>query len=405
MSVKHIIAIIVVAVTYLFFSNQFFSFSEEIKTEKISGFSKIRNFAIVYIWFVFASVMEFPLVINWSVFLCILGVQVYSAFSFKLSESYELSLFCVILGLAVNVFCRSVMAIMLDKPLDEFDNSLSEWKTYPIALGFFVVAVLFRVLRYKGFPTKLNLMLQDRRSFRFYFLTEMFIFLFLCVQLLTYSQSTNEMGIKMWGIKSALFAEMLLLVGIIYALRVASLHYYRNKEYANRDKLIQDKRDVNNLWSLAYTDMLTGCNNRQLLEKRLTEYARYGGDITLAFVDLNGLKKVNDQYGHIEGDCYLKKVAQILMESAKVRNIDVFRYGGDEYIMLSNALNEQEISEILKSADDTLKAQADKYPCSISYGVVHGNSDDYQKLIDEADKIMYDYKTRYYKCKQVNRSH
>lgn len=397
MSGKDFIHIFFTGITYLIFSNEFFLFSGEIKAEKTTRFFRIVNFLIVYLWFMIASALELPLIINWSIFLIILGVQVYSAFSLKLAESYALSLFCIILGLVVNVFFRSLMAIVLDQPLNKFDNSFSDWKTYPIALAFLVVAVLFRILRYRGFPIKLKLMLHDRRSFKFYFSTELFLFLFLNAQLVTYSQYSNEMGIKMWGIKSALFSGVVLVVAVIYSLRVASLQYYMKKRYENREQLIQDKKDVNRLWSLAYTDMLTGCHNRQLLDKRLAECAGYGGNITLAFIDLNGLKKINDQYGHIEGDCYLKKVSETLKESMKGKHIDLFRYGGDEFIMMSNAVKEQELSELLKKVNDMLEAETEKYSCSISYGVVRGDSADYKKLIDQADEIMYGCKTRYYK--------
>lgn len=397
-----IIQIILTGLTYFLFSNEFFSFLAEIKDEKISRFSRFLNFLIVYIWFMVASMLELPLVVNWSVFLIILGIQVYKAFSFKLDESYALSSFCIILGLAVNVFCRSLMAIVINKPLNVFDNSLSGLKTYPIALGFLVAVILFHILRRKNFPAQLNLMMNDQKSFKFYFATEIFIFIFLSVQLLTYSQSSNEMGVKMWGIKSAIFSGFVLVVTIIYSLHVASLNFYMKKQYENRDQLIQDKKDVNKLWSLAYTDMLTGCSNRQLLDKRIVEYTRYGRDITLAFVDLNGLKKVNDQYGHIEGDTYLKTVSNTLVELTKSRNIDLYRYGGDEFILMSDTLKEQELDDILNRAAHMLKEVSAKYPYSICYGVVHGEASDYKGLIDTADEIMYSYKKKYYKKEMRN---
>lgn len=396
MSGNILMQILLSGITYLIFSNEFFSFAGDIKGEKMNGFARTIGTVAVYTWFVLASVLEVSLAFNWCVFFFILGVQVYYGFSFKRAESYALSLFCIVLGLAVNIFFRSLMAIVLDKPLNVFDNSMSDWKVYPISMAFLTVSVVFRILRRKAFPTQLNLMLHDRKSLKFYFSTELFIFSFLCVQLQTYSQCSNETGMKLWGIKSALFSGVVLVVTSIYSLRVASLNYYKKKEYENRDRLLQDKEDVDKLWSLAYTDMLTGCNNRQLLEKRLAEYAGYGGDITLAFVDLNGLKRVNDQYGHIEGDVYLKKVAQTLMELIKGSNTDLFRYGGDEFIMLSNTPGEEALADILKRANEMLQAEAAKYSYSLSYGVVHGDSADYKGLIAKADEIMYRHKKGYY---------
>lgn len=396
MNGRTLFQIILSGMTFLFFSTEFFSFTREIKGGKRNGFARAIGSIIIFIWFVAASVLEVSLVVNWSVFLVILGVLLHYGFFYKREEAYALSFFCINLGLAVNIFFRSLMAIVLNKQLNVFDKSLSDWKVYPIALGFFAVAIVFRILRRRSLPARLKQMLHDKKSIKFCLTTELFIFLFQCVQLLTYSQASNEMGGKLWGIKSALFSGLVLVVTITYSLRVASLNYYMKKQYENRDKLLQDKKDVNKLWSLAYTDMLTGCNNRQLLEKRLMEYAGYGGEITLAFIDLNGLKSINDQYGHIEGDVYLKRVSKTLMDLIRGRNADLFRYGGDEFIVMSNTLGEEELVDLLKKADVMLQEETEKYSYSLSYGVVHGESADYKELIDKADEVMYDYKKGYY---------
>lgn len=397
MTGKDLVQIVLTAVSYFFFSNEFFEFSAEIKEEKISYRSRCVCFVVVYIWFMIASSLELPLVVNWFVFLIILGIEVYKAFSFDLIEAYALSMFCAIMSLAVNIFFRSFVALLLDVPLNFFDNYTSYLKTYPIVLGFIAMVVLLYVLRRGHFTEQLKRLLQYRKSLLFYFWTEIFIYLFLIVQLVAYSQSGNEIGVKMWGIKSALFSGVVLVVTIIYSLRVVSLHYYMQKEHEIRDHLIQDKKDINKLWSLAYTDLLTDCNNRQLLDKRLEEYARYGGSVTLAFIDVNGLKMINDQYGHMEGDKYLVSVAQVLTEVSKKIHADLFRYGGDEFVIMSNTLCEKEITDYLAEANKSLEKESKEYDRSISYGVAHGDCTEYKKLIIKADEIMYEHKLRHYK--------
>lgn len=396
MTERDLVQIVLTAVSYFFFSNEFFKFSAEIKEEKISYRSRCVCFMAVYMWFIIASNLELPLVINWFVFLIILGVEIYEVFSFDLIEACALSMFCAIMSLAVNIFFRSFAAILLDIPLNVFDNYLSDLKAYPIALGFAAMVVLIYILRHREFAEQLKRMLQYRKSLLFYFWTEIFIYLFLMAQLLAYSQSGNEIGVKMWGIKSALFSGVVLVVTIIYSLRVVSLHYYMQKQHEIRDHLIQEKKDINKLWSLAYTDMLTGCNNRQLLDKRLEEYAGYGGSMTLAFIDINGLKTINDQYGHIEGDNYLISVSRILTQTGAGLNVDLFRYGGDEFVIISNTLSEQGFMNFLQKANEKIQAESTDYPRSISYGVVYGNCVDYKELIDAADEMMYKHKLMYY---------
>lgn len=393
---KSIILIVLIAVSYFSFSNEFFKFSSEVKKEKVSRLAHFICFTIVYLWFVTASYLELPLVVNWFIFLVILGLEVRLTFSFDLLMSYGMALFCIIMGLAFNVFFRSLASILFKVPLNMFDNVISSIKSYPIFLGFMAMALLLYGLRRAHFASQLERMLHYRKSLVFYTWTEIFIYLFLMVQLLAYSQSGNDAGLKTWGIKSSIFSILILVTTIIYALRVASLHYYMEKQHEIREHLILEKQDINSLWKLAYTDLLTGFNNRQLLEIRLEEYAGYGSYITLAFIDVNGLKTVNDQYGHMEGDRYLTCVSRILNQLCCGLNMDLFRYGGDEFVILSTSLGEQELLSLLAHADKLLENESLQYPRSISYGVVSGDCTAYQKLITDADDRMYQYKLKYY---------
>lgn len=393
---KSLIQIALIGITYYLFSNEFFKFSAEINNRPVSYRSRFLCFFFIYLWFLFASYLELPLVLNWFVFLIILGLEVHLIFSFDYLVSYSLSLFCIIMGLAFNVFFRSLASILLQIPLNAFDNLKNYLKSYPIFLGFLVMVLLFYFLRRNHFSSQLERLLRYRKSLRFYTLTEIFIYLFLMIQLLAYSQTGNETGIKTWGIKSALFTAIVLFVTIIYSLRVASLQYYMDKQHEIRSHLIQEKQDVNKLWQLAYTDMLTGLNNRQLLDKRLEEYAGYGSIITLAFIDVNGLKVTNDKFGHMEGDSYLIDVARFLSEATEGLNIDLFRFGGDEFVMMSNSLSKQEIVDLLSLVNDRLTAFPAPYTRSISYGVVQGDGAEYQKLITAADDIMYQFKLKHY---------
>lgn len=396
MNGNDIIRIVLIAGSYYLFSNEFYRFSAEIKECEVPYGLRFACFACIYAWFMIASILELPLVINWLVFLILLGLEVRLVFAFDSMVSCALSMFCAIMGLAVNVFLRSLTAIILKVPLNFFDETISPLKPYPIFGGFMFMALLLYILRRIHFSSQLEQMLYYRKSLVFYTWTEVAIYLFLIIQLLAFSQTGNEMGIKTWGIKSAVFSGVTLIIAIVYSLRVASLHYYMQRQHEVRDQLIQEKEDVNKLWELAYTDMLTGCSNRQLLDKRLEEYAGYGSNITLAFIDVNGLKRINDQYGHLEGDAYLISIARILKEKADGLNIDLFRYGGDEFVLMSNTVSQQDLTKLLMEVDEYLKKGEAPYSRSISYGVVHGDCTDYQKLIVAADDIMYRYKLKHY---------
>lgn len=396
MNYENLAAILLIAISYYLFSTQFFKFSAEIEGRTVAFSSRLAAFLIIYLWFVLASAMKIPLSINWLVFLCILVTEVYIILYSDWMVAAALSLFYVILSLGINMIFRSITAIILNVSLDHFDSNPSYLKVYPILGGFITMAVLLFFLRRVHFSVQLKKMLTYRKSLSFYLWTEVCIYAFLIVLLFIFDHTDNSIGIKLWGIKSVVFSASMLNLVVIYALRVADLQYYMDKQQEISEKLIREKADINKMWQLAYTDMLTNCQNRHLLNKRLEEYAAYGTSITLAFLDVNGLKNVNDRYGHMEGDYYLISVCQVFNEAIKQYNIDLFRYGGDEFVLISNSLSEETMSKILSQANEDLKKGSGRYLRSISYGVVHGECSQYPKLLKAADTQMYQHKQQHY---------
>lgn len=397
MNIMGFVQLIMTFISYYFFSDAFFEFCAAIKGKRVSKKAKILNFLLVYVWFFVASILQLQLVVNWFVFMIILGIQLHKTFDFSYSESYAISLFCITTGLAVNIFCRSLVAIIMDAPLSQFDNQLSSLRGYPIIIGFFCMAILLYFLRKRQFTERVGMIIQYPKSLYFYLRTEICIFLFLNAQLLMYSQSTNHTGIKMWGIKGAVFSGLVLVITIIYTLRVATLYYYMQKQYLIREKLIKEKADTNQLWMLAYTDMLTNCHNHHLLEQRMQENEGYNGNITIGFVDVNGLKTINDKYGHMIGDGYLVTVAQTLRDVFGSKQADVFRYGGDEFIIQMDELRTEEMIACLEEANQKIQHASETYDYSISYGIAEGPRTDYKRLVKEADEKMYQHKHQFYK--------
>jgi diguanylate cyclase (GGDEF)-like protein len=89
--------------------------------------------------------------------------------------------------------------------------------------------------------------------------------------------------------------------------------------------------------ALIYLDDLTGLYNYRYLdlalEAEIRRTQRFGTSFCILFIDLDNLKPINDKYGHLAGSQVLKQIAQVLRED--LREVDsVFRYGGDEYVVL-----------------------------------------------------------------------
>ena len=119
---------------------------------------------------------------------------------------------------------------------------------------------------------------------------------------------------------------------------------------------------------MAYKDELTGLNNRRCCISTIDEYIKAESSFALCMVDLDGLKTINDQFGHLNGDQYLKCVSQELKESAGKGDF-VCRFGGDEFVVLYRGLTEGEAEERLAGINRNLSGILAGYPMSVSYGI------------------------------------
>ena len=150
---------------------------------------------------------------------------------------------------------------------------------------------------------------------------------------------------------------------------------------------------------LAASDPLTGlANYRKLLDVLDTETERTlrtGRPFAVLLLDLDGLKAINDTYGHLVGSRALCRVADILRFHC--RAIDTAaRYGGDEFALILPEAREDEAERVALRIRETLAADQEHPPLSASIGasVYHGEGERVEKLLKEADQNLYAEKAR-----------
>jgi diguanylate cyclase (GGDEF)-like protein len=148
----------------------------------------------------------------------------------------------------------------------------------------------------------------------------------------------------------------------------------------------------------ARTDALTGVLNRrgflEAAERELGRAQRYGHPLALAFVDIRGLKAVNDTEGHLAGDRLLKRVTALLRESARTHDL-VGRIGGDELAVL---LAEQS-ADGAAAMTQRVRAQVPAYRASLGlvtpWDVTVGTAafpedgETFEELLAAADRRLY----------------
>lgn len=139
--------------------------------------------------------------------------------------------------------------------------------------------------------------------------------------------------------------------------------------------------------SVVFRDPLTGLYNRsffdEVAKKEISRAKRHRHPLTCVLVDVNGLKKINDTYGHQEGDRVLKKVGRLILETCRESDIPV-RWGGDEFLLLLPETGNQQ-------AQNLMSRMAEKSgDVGFSYGVANClDYDSIEEVVSAADKKMY----------------
>ncbi|MEY8353982.1 GGDEF domain-containing protein [Lachnospiraceae bacterium 54-53] len=145
---------------------------------------------------------------------------------------------------------------------------------------------------------------------------------------------------------------------------------------------------------MAYKDELTGLDNRRSCLRTIDAYIRKEIPFSLCMIDLDGLKDINDRFGHLCGDEYIKTVSKALKEA--VRDTDfACRFGGDEFVVLFQDCGEQVAEKRLKMIDENMAFPDKGYPMSISYGVVFVSGETNllpETALNMADEKMYSFK-------------
>ncbi len=156
------------------------------------------------------------------------------------------------------------------------------------------------------------------------------------------------------------------------------------------------RRELDTEKALARLDHLTGAMNRrsflELAEYELKQSRRYERILSIAFIDLDNFKTVNDQLGHETGDILLVKVVRILVEHLRSTDL-VARLGGDEFCVLFPETGSQEVLEVLEKVRKLLldAMSSNNWAVTFSIGALTYTTPppSVEVMLREADTRMY----------------
>ncbi len=155
---------------------------------------------------------------------------------------------------------------------------------------------------------------------------------------------------------------------------------------------------ISNLNVLSYSDALSGLKNRHSYAARLAHFEAHSPEnLGVMYLDINGLKETNDQWGHTEGDAIIAGLGKILLA---IFEGDAYRIGGDEFIVLRANISQKDFDAQVQLLREHIHATAD-----LSVSVGHVWNDAYVSVaqqIESADSLMYSEKLVHYQNNSKN---
>lgn len=187
------------------------------------------------------------------------------------------------------------------------------------------------------------------------------------------------------------FWLILTVILLIFLLIFLSILLKSMIDYKTQKRILEERQ------KLIYLDGLTGIYNRLYFNVLETELNEKSGEQAFIMMDLNGLKVVNDSFGHVYGDQLLLGFAQCLTET--FQDGTVIRMGGDEFLVIISTLDvktlEERISILEKNCSEKIIEIEGKYPVRPTAAVgwsIRSSGQSVSDAIVEADQMMYQHK-------------
>ncbi len=220
--------------------------------------------------------------------------------------------------------------------------------------------------------------------------------------LLSREQSTYSFYLNQ-SVRALVGIVLLFSVYLVYQQNLISK--LRNELTEQMNSLAKVESLASEVYKLAALDQLTGLYNRRSGEQRLAQEIsraqRHGRPLTILLMDVDGLKQVNDKYGHAAGDTALKGFAERLQRAIRGSDLAV-RLGGDEFLALLPECRAEEVRHVLARIEGfEFDCDGEKIKLQFSRGWTdYKPGETPQELLHRADKELYAHKRA---GKQANR--
>ncbi|MEP2650894.1 MAG: diguanylate cyclase [Paraglaciecola sp.] len=174
---------------------------------------------------------------------------------------------------------------------------------------------------------------------------------------------------------------------------------YLHKSYSHEEffcRVMQNIERLENIETIrrvANSDYLTGLPNRRYFFTRVEAAQKINPKLeSLAIIDVDHFKNINDTYGHDCGDYTLKEIAKLVAEYFS--DYTAARFGGEEFCVYFTNIPRDEVSEIIEKfriamSNKKLTFEKQSLSCTVSIGLTHSNNAGIKGMIRKADELLY----------------
>ena len=221
----------------------------------------------------------------------------------------------------------------------------------------------------------------------------LFILTYTIIDVIVLHQKNYAQNYIIMFILTPILSATLFYVLFFYSIKSVKIVAFKRKSdelEASKQKKLLDRK---NMEDKVLKDDLTSCYNRKYVMYDLKDkYENNIFNFAILFIDIDGLKSVNDSLGHDIGDEYIVNISNVLKESIRENDL-LARLGGDEFLIILNDLEEENIKEILNRIYEKIKFVdkiTNNYKVSASIGYIFVNEELLKTGVDNIIKIADD---------------
>lgn len=178
--------------------------------------------------------------------------------------------------------------------------------------------------------------------------------------------------------------------------------FFKEEFYCRINQNIEMLEHIAAIHEASNRDYLTGLYNRRYffeLGQKIYENAKRGNlQMTMAMIDIDHFKQINDSYGHDAGDRALRKVADIISGSVRASDV-VARFGGEEFCILASNMKQEKVEPFFNNlrerlAQNKISTDSGEIAFTVSIGVTSLLADSLEATINRADTLLYEAKQK-----------